>query len=169
MNREYSILVVDDSENDRLLLRAAFERAGLKKPLREVPDGEQAIAYLKGEGAYSDRAGNPLPTVMLLDLNMPLKNGFEVLQWVRQQPGLKRMTIIVLTASTREEDVERAFDLGANAFLLKPTKLETLVAMVRSLHHWMEFNRFPSLNEFAPSGDFTRSAASSAFRQDPPM
>src|SRR5512141_3393347 len=110
-----TILLVDDSENDLLLMRVAFKRAEFNCPLREVHNGEEAIAYLQGNEPYGDRDRFPLPAVMLLDLNLPMKNGFAVLNWVRTHTVLKRLSIIVLTASIRTEDVERAFDLGANA------------------------------------------------------
>lgn len=147
MNEEQSILLVDDSENDLLLMNAAFEMAGCERPVQKIRNGEEAIAYLRGEGPYCDRSKFPLPIVMLLDLNMPKKNGFDVLAWVRAQPVLKRLAIIVLTASMRSEDVERAFDLGATSFLVKPSDLEALAAMMRCLFDWVQINHFPSLNE----------------------
>ena len=146
MNARQTILLVDDSENDLFLMSRAFEKADFKSPLQTVHNGEQAIAYLKGEGVYNDRNHYPLPMVMLLDLNMPMKNGFEVLEWVRNQPALKRLSIIILTASLRNEDVERAFDFGANAFLVKPSTLEQLTTMVRRLRDWIEINHFPPLH-----------------------
>jgi CheY-like chemotaxis protein len=115
--------------------------------LQEVHNGEEAIAYLKGEGPYSARNKFPLPAVMLLDLNMPMKNGFDVLHWMSSQPPLKRVSIVILTASMRLEDVERAFDLGAHSFLVKPAKVEELVTMVRCLRDWLLINHFPPLNE----------------------
>src|SRR5687768_14942356 len=133
MTEKTTILMVDDSENDLFLMRMVFKKAEFDCALPEVHDGAQAIAYLKGEGSYSDRGAFPLPAVMFLDLNMPMKNGFEVLEWLRSQPGLKRLTVIILTASMREEDAERAFDLGANWFLTKPSAMEDLVAMIRAL------------------------------------
>jgi CheY-like chemotaxis protein len=145
MNEEQTILLVEDSEDSLFILRAALERAGCNHPLQEVHNGDQAIAYLKGEGPYADRAKFPLPAVMLLDLSMPKKNGFDVLAWVRAQPGLKRLMIVVLTASNRSEDVERAFDLGASSFLVKPIGLETLAAMMRCLCDWIQYNHFPPL------------------------
>ena len=151
MNDKKTILLVDDSENDILLMRAAFKKAEFDSPLREVQNGEQAIAYLKGEGSHSDRDQFPLPTVMLLDLNMPMKNGFEVLAWLRVQPGLRRLTVVVITASMRVEDVERAFDLGANSYLVKPSTIEDLTAMIRCLRDWLQYNHFPPLNEAARS------------------
>lgn len=147
MNEKQTILMVDDSEDNLFLMRAAFQRAKCNHPLQEVHNGEEAIAYLQGEGPYGDRNKFPLPTVMLLDLNMPKKNGFEVLAWVRAQPVLKRLAIIILTASMRIEDVERAFDLGATSFLVKPLSLEELAAMLRCLGDWIQLNQFPPLDE----------------------
>ena len=147
MNEKHTILLVDDSENDLFLMRTAFKKAEFNVPLQEVHNGEQAIAYLKGDDPYSDRDKFPLPAVILLDLNMPMKNGFDVLNWVRtQQTGLKRLSIIVLTASMRPEDVERAFDSGANSFLVKPGKMEDLTDMIRCLRDWLQYNNFPPLD-----------------------
>jgi len=147
MNDQQTFLLVDDSVDDLFLMRTAFKRANCDSPLQEARNGEDAIAYLKGEGPYGDRNKFPLPAVMLLDLNMPRKNGFEVLAWVRAQPVLKRLAIIILTASIRVEDVERAFDLGATSYLVKPSKLETLAAMMRCLCDWVQINQFPPLDK----------------------
>jgi CheY-like chemotaxis protein len=146
VNPRATILLVDDSENDLFLLRRAFEMAKNEMPLQEVRNGEEAIAYLKGENQFHDRNTFPLPTLMLLDLNMPKKNGFEVLAWVRAQPKLKRLAIIFLTASMRREDLERAFDLGATSFLVKPSNLETLAGMMRCLNQWIKINHFAALD-----------------------
>jgi CheY-like chemotaxis protein len=147
MNQIRTVLLVDDSENDIFLMRAAFEKAEFYWPLQEVHNGAEAIAYLKGEGPYSDRATFPIPTVMLLDLNMPKKNGFDVLTWVRTQADLKRLLVIVLSASVRTEDVERAYDLGANSFLLKPGKMEDFIDMIRCLRDWLQYNQFLDSNK----------------------
>ena len=147
MNEWQTILLVDDRENDREIMRVAFKKANFSNPLQEVHNGEEAIAYLKGEDVYTDRNKFPLPAVMLLDLNMPMKNGFDLLSWVRTQPALKRLSIVILTASTRMEDVERAFDLGANSFLVKPSNIDALIAMIRCLRDWLQINHFPPLNE----------------------
>jgi CheY-like chemotaxis protein len=147
MNARQTILLVDDSENDIFLMRMAFKKAEFNSSLQEVHNGEEAIAYLKGEAIYSDRNKYPLPSVMLLDLNMPMKNGFDVLSWVRTQPGLKHFSIIIMTASARPEDVERAFDLGANSYLVKPSNLDDLAAMIRCLRDWIKINHFPPLND----------------------
>jgi len=147
MTDQQTILLVDDSENDLTLMSIAFRRAGLNSPLQVVHNGEEAIAYLAGEGRYTDRNEFPLPAVMLLDLNMPMKDGFDVLDWLRKQSRLKRLSTIVLTASVRPEDVERAFELGAHSYLVKPAALEDLVAMIRCLRDWLKLNHFPPLNE----------------------
>jgi CheY-like chemotaxis protein len=148
MTNHQTILLVDDSENDLKLMEVAFRKVGFDSPLQMVHDGEEAIAYLKGEGPYADRNKFPLPGVILLDLNMPMKNGFDVLDWLRsQRQAFKRISTIILTASMRAEDVERAFDLGANSYLVKPSTLEDLIAMIRCLRDWLQINHFPPLNE----------------------
>jgi CheY-like chemotaxis protein len=149
MNENQTILLVDDSENDLLLMRLAFEKAEFSGVLQEVHNGEEAIGYLKGDGPFGDRAKFPLPAVVLMDLNMPRKNGFDVLTWVRAQAGLRRISIIIMSASMRPEDVERSFDLGANSFVVKPSTLDELIAMIRSLGGWLQHNHFPSLKEVA--------------------
>src|ERR1051325_881269 len=93
------ILLADDGEDDVTLVRRAFKKAGLLNPLQVVKDGDEAIAYLKGEGAYRNRLEVPLPDLLLLDLKMPRKNGFEVLQWIRAQPSLSALRVVVLTSS----------------------------------------------------------------------
>ena len=147
MNEKSTILLVDDSESDIFLLRTAFKKAPFSALLAEVSNGAEAIAYLAGEGPYSDRNQYPLPVIVLLDLNMPMKNGFDVLEWLRTQPTLRRLTTVILTASLRMEDVERAYDLGANSFLVKPSSMEELTAMIRTLRDWLHYNHFPPLNE----------------------
>jgi CheY-like chemotaxis protein len=147
MNEGQTILLVDDCADDLNLMRHAFAQSKCNYPLQEVRNGEQAIAYLKGEGPYGDRNKYPLPIVVLLDLNMPKKNGFDVLTWVRAQPDLKYLAIIILTASMRVEDVECAFYLGATSYLAKPGNLETLEAMMRCLCDWIQFNHFPATHK----------------------
>lgn len=145
MNEKETILLVDDSENDICLVRIAFKNAEITNPIQEAHNGDEAIAYLQGDPPFDDRARFRLPAVMLLDLNMPRRNGFQVLEWLRAQPSLKRLTVIVLTASLREEDVDHAFDLGANSFLVKPSSIEALTNIGRSLRDWIACTRFPRL------------------------
>lgn len=143
---EQTLLLVDDSENDILLMQRAFKKAELSIRVHEARDGEEAIAYLKGDGIYADRDKHPLPSIVLLDLNMPKKNGLEVLEWAREQAAFKSLPIIILTASMRPADVERTYELGATAFLIKPSNTEALVALARSLRDWSRVNYFPPMN-----------------------
>jgi CheY-like chemotaxis protein len=147
MNKGQTILLVDDSENDMVLMRAAFEKAGFDIGIQEVHNGAEAISYFKGEGVYSDRQKYGLPSVVLLDLNMPLKNGFEVIAWVRSQPAFTGLPIVVMTSSMRPEDVKKAFELGASSYLVKPINIDELAAMVSCLRQWIRINHFPPLNE----------------------
>lgn len=146
MSEQETILLVDDSENDHFMMRRAFKKAGFNNPLQEVHNGEQAMAYLQGEGIYNDREKFPVPSAVLLDLNMPMKNGFDVLSWARTHPDCKRLSIIVMTASMRAEDVERAFELGASSYLVKPSEINDLVSMILCLRGWFRINHFPPLN-----------------------
>jgi CheY-like chemotaxis protein len=140
-------LLAEDSQNDVFLMQQAFKKAGLPNPIQVVSDGQEAISYLKGEGRYSDRAQYPLPMAVLLDLKMARMNGFEVLEWVRKQPNLKRVVVIILTASNRSSDADRAYDLGANFYLTKPGKFEDLVETTKCLHDWLCLNHFPSITQ----------------------
>lgn len=141
------VLLVDDCEDDALLMQVVFRRAGFVQTLRRANDGEVAIAYLAGEGGYADRVRFPWPEVVLLDLNMPRKNGFEVLEWMRQHGTFKRTHVHVLSASSRPEDIERAYELGVNAYLVKPGNLDGLVAMARCLLGWTRLSHFPLSGE----------------------
>jgi CheY-like chemotaxis protein len=146
MFKAQTILLVDDTEDDRIFMRAAFQKARLNWPLQEVHDGDEAIAYLKGDGPYRDRGHFPLPPVMLLDLNMPKKHGFDVLKWVRGQEQFKLLQIIILTASTRPDDVKQAYSMGANSFLVKPAAIEDLEKMIGCLRDWLQINQFAPPN-----------------------
>ena len=143
MNEDPIILLVDDSEIDAILMRTVFERAGFAQPLQFVPGGEDAIAYLGGDGAYRDRDQFPFPTAVLLDLNMPRKDGFAVLAWIRRQPGLKQLRVYVLSASSRAEDIQRSYDLGANSYLVKPGNLDGLMHLAKTLVAWLRLSQFP--------------------------
>jgi CheY-like chemotaxis protein len=113
------ILVVEDRDDDILLIRRAFEKARLSNPLHFVRDGEEAVIYLRGEGIYSSRAEHPLPDLILLDLKLPKMDGFELLKWIREQPGIRALPVVVLTSSDQIRDVNRAYQLGANSFFVK--------------------------------------------------
>src|SRR5437667_6307456 len=142
---EKFILLAEDDENDVALLERAFQKAGLRNVLKLVRNGEQAIDYLSGRGMYANRERFPLPFLLLLDLKMPGADGFEVLQWVRAEPELKRLLIVVLTSSKLQADVDRAYELGANSYLVKPVGFEEMVNLIKRFEiYWTEINRTPS-------------------------
>ena len=132
------VLYAEDEENDIIFLELAFESAGSPHTLKAVPDGAQAIEYLAGERSFADRMRHPVPALVLLDINMPKKNGLEVLQWIRQQPQFKSLPVLILTSSSRAEDKHKAHELGADDYLLKPSDPLELVEVVKSLHkRWL--------------------------------
>jgi CheY-like chemotaxis protein len=144
------ILLVEDSDDDQILMRRAFTQANLANPIHGVSDGDEAVAYLSGEGKYADRETYPLPILILLDLKLPKRSGDEVLQWLRAQPGLKRVPVAILTSSNEAVDINRAYDLGANAYLVKPVGFESLVELVKSLNlFWLILNEGPDMGDFA--------------------
>jgi CheY-like chemotaxis protein len=129
--------MADDDENDVFFMERAFDEAKVTNPLHRVKDGEEAVAYLTGTGNYTDREKFPLPHFLLLDLKMPRKNGFEVIQWVREQPGLKRLPIVVLTSSREDPDINRAYELGANAYMVKPVDFQAVQDLFQSIiRYW---------------------------------
>ena len=142
-----TILLVDDCHDAALLMATVFDRAGLGQPLRFARDGNEAIGYLRGDGLHADRQKYPLPTVMLLDLNMPGKDGFEVLAWIALQPRLRYLRVYVLSASSRLEDIQRAYDLGASAYLVKPGNLNGLMRLAESLIGWLKLCHFPEVTD----------------------
>ena len=144
--REYVVLLADDDPNDVFLLQRAFQKTNIANPLQVVHDGEEAMAYLSGQAQYADRQRHPLPVLLLLDLKMPRKSGFEVLRWLRQQSVLKRLPVVVLTSSNQNPDINKAFDLGANSYIVKPGGFDSLVEMVKNLNlYWLILNEKPQL------------------------
>jgi CheY-like chemotaxis protein len=144
------ILLVEDEEDDVLLIKQAFHQASIFNPLFVVWNGEEAINYLNGTGKYANRAEYPLPDLLLLDLKMPRVDGFQVLEWVRKQPGLKGLRILVLTSSNQIADVNRAYQLGANSFLVKPLDFENVIELSRLIwNFWLVASKTPQ--SFRPS------------------
>lgn len=136
-----TILHVDDDSNDALLFQHACQKAGIDCNLQNVEDGEQAITYLRGAEQFADRRRYPVPTLVLLDLKMPRVNGFDVLAWVRGNHQTRAMPVVVLSSSNHDADVKRAYDLGANSYLVKPVGFESLVAIAKSLNqYWISLN-----------------------------
>ncbi len=139
-----AILVVEDDGQHALLVRAAFSAAKLANPLHVVNDGDQAIAYLSGDGEYADRDCFPLPVLILLDLNLPTTPGLEVLDWLGAHPELRDIPAVILTASDEPSDIHHAFALGARSYLIKPVGFDALLDVVRGLDlFWMVTNRPP--------------------------
>ena len=152
MPNEAVILLVEDRKDDVLLVQRALLKANITNPVYVVEDGEQAMAYLGGTGPYADRANFTVPDLVLLDLKMPKMDGFEVLRWIRQQPGLKALRVIVLTSSEDIFDINRAYELGANSFLVKPLEFINYPAMMRTLgSFWLRYSEAPKLVVAAPS------------------
>jgi len=140
-----TILHVEDDPNDVLLIGRAFRKAEVNAQVQVVNDGDQAVQYLNGTNNYTERDKFPLPSLVLLDLKLPRKSGIEVLEWIRAQPALKRIPVVMLTASRQPVDVNRAYDLGVNAYLVKPVNFDALVEMMKTLDSfWLRANERPT-------------------------
>ncbi len=141
-----TILLVEDSEDDVFFMRGAFQRARVTNPLQIVTDGDEAVAYLDGHGPYRDRERFPTPFAVFLDLNLPKRSGLEVLEWIRHQSRLRALSVHILSASSRAADVERAAVLGANSYLVKPSRLDDLVSLVSAWSTLQSFTAHPVLD-----------------------
>lgn len=139
--KSITILLADDDPDDRLLVREAFEESHLLNVLETVEDGEELMDYLHQKGDY---AGKPTPNLILLDLNMPRKNGMEALEEIKADARLRRIPVVILTTSKAEEDIVRTYDLGVNSFVVKPVTFESLVELVRELgRYWFQIVELP--------------------------
>jgi CheY-like chemotaxis protein len=139
MSRLKPILQVEDEDHDVIFMQVAMEGANVKHPLAVVRDGKEAIAYLKGEGIFGDRRKYRLPVLVLLDLRLPRVPGLEVLRWIRQQSALARIPVLIVSSSDQDADVEQAYRLGANAYIVKPTSLSELLDIVRRIKkYWLD-------------------------------
>ena len=144
MKNTAPILYADDDDNDVFFLKRAFAEAGITNPIEAVTDGLQAIHYLAGEGKFSDRARYPLPCLIMLDIQLPRKSGMEVLQWLRQVSGLPCLPVIMLSSSARRDDINNAYHLGANSFIVKPPGIEKRAELAKMIKgYWLEFNQSP--------------------------
>ena len=131
-----TILLVEDNEDDAFLMQRAMAEAQIVNPLQHVEDGQAAIDYLRGSGDYSDRDRFPLPMIVFLDLKLPLKNGHEVLAWIRGQPEFADLVVIVLTSSEEQVDIKRSYQLGANSYVVKPPTAEDLSKTAKAFNLW---------------------------------
>lgn len=125
------VLYAEDDENDAFLIRHCWKRAGLPERLEIVPDGQRAIEYLSGTGAFADPARFPRPRLLLLDLNMPRVSGLEVLRWVAAQPQLADLPVVILSSSNQKKDIDHAQTLGAAHYFVKPSNVTQLAELVR--------------------------------------
>ena len=134
--QHYPILLVEDNPSDVILTKHALQKAKLLNPVQVANNGEMAVDYLSGVEPYNNRDQYPLPVMVLLDLHLPGKSGLEVLAWLRQQPTLKDLPVVVLSASNRANDVNRAYDLGINSYVIKPVAFDALLKVMRYLNQY---------------------------------
>jgi CheY-like chemotaxis protein len=137
-NEPFTVLLVEDDLNDIFLVKRAFKMAQIQNPLQVVTDGEEAVHYLRGEGKYADRAAYPLPKLIVMDIKMPRKSGFEVLGWVKgNTPPVRRIPVIIVSSSDAPSDINRAYELGANAYMVKPVDFRAVEHLFESItHYW---------------------------------
>lgn len=144
IEKSMPILLVEDNYNDVLLIKRAFRKAKIEPVMSIVSDGDEAVDYLSQQGEYADVTRFPVPLLILLDLKLPRRSGLEVLAWLKQQPKLKRLLVIVLTSSQEECDLSQAYDLGANSYLLKPINFQDFVGLVKLIDaYWFKMNQKP--------------------------
>jgi CheY-like chemotaxis protein len=147
MSDQAIILLAEDREDDILLIRRAFEKGFISNPFYVVRGGDEAIDYLQGVRKYANRSEYPLPHLLLLDLKMPGTDGFQVLEWIRWQPTLSGLRVVVLTSSDHMRDVNRAYHLGANSFLVKPLDFQNFVQTCKDLRtYWLTMDRAPQVS-----------------------
>ena len=140
-----TILMAEDDADDRLMTKEAFEESRLNNDLRFVCDGVELMDYLYRRGQYSDPANSPRPGLILLDLNMPKKDGREALRDIKADPQLKNIRVVVLTTSKAEEDIFRTYDLGAASYITKPVTFAALADIVKTMgKYWLEIVELPN-------------------------
>ncbi len=138
------ILMADDDADDRMLTHDALEESRVLNELRFVEDGEELMEYLTRKGKYANAEDSPRPGLILLDLNMPKKDGREALKEIKADPNLRRIPVVVMTTSKAEEDIFRSYDIGASSFITKPVTFDRLVELMRTLgEYWVEFVELP--------------------------
>jgi CheY-like chemotaxis protein len=138
----HTILLVEDNEDEVFMMQRAFRKANILNPLQVAIDGIEAVDYLEGRGKFADRGKFAFPSVVFMDLNLPKKGGLEVLEYVKKQPLLKRVVINILSSSTRPADIESAALLGANAYFIKPSRIEKFQELVVSWYALAQFEAF---------------------------
>lgn len=135
--KDFTVLLVEDDLNDIFLVKRAFKLTELDVPLQVVTDGQEAISYLKGDGKYADRTAHPVPHLIVMDIHMPRKSGFEVLEWVKRDGLLRRIPIVIVSSSDNPAEINRAYELGANAYMVKPMDFRAVEHLFQSItHYW---------------------------------
>ena len=143
MTTSSAILLVEDNDDDVFLMKRALKNAGITNQLYVVEDGQQAIDYLSGTGIYANREQHPLPALVFLDLKLPFKSGLDVLAWIRKQPHLEGLVVVVLTSSNEPMDLKQSYKLGANSYVVKPPTAAQLLDLAKAFKwYWLEFNQF---------------------------
>ena len=138
------ILLVEDDASDAFLLQRALSRAQIANPLMVANSGEEALEYLRGEGGFADRTKYPFPAMVLLDIKMPRLDGLELLSIIRNDPRLRRLVVIMLSSSGEQKDVDRAFELNANSYLVKPAQLDGMTQILETVkNYWLRMNQYP--------------------------
>jgi CheY-like chemotaxis protein len=152
-NNQFTVLLVEDDLNDIFLVKRAFKKAQIPNPLQVATDGVEAIRYLQGEGKYADRQLHPLPSLIVMDIKMPRKTGFEVLDWIKKDGVLKRIPVIIVSSSDQPEDINHAYESGANAYMVKPVDFRAVETLFQSItHYWGLECAKPELHEVQHQG-----------------
>jgi CheY-like chemotaxis protein len=139
-----TILMADDDPDDCKMAKEALEESRLANDFRFVEDGEELVDYLHRRGKYADPVNSPLPGLILIDLNMPRKDGREALKEIKTDPNLRQIPVVVLTTSESEEDIFCSYDLGANSYITKPVKFESLIDIIKTLgRYWFQIVELP--------------------------
>jgi CheY-like chemotaxis protein len=152
-NNQFTVLLVEDDLNDIFLVKRAFKKAQIPNPLQVATDGVEAIRYLQGDGKYADRHLYPLPSLIVMDIKMPRKTGFEVLDWIKKDGILKRIPVIIVSSSDQPEDINHAYESGANAYMVKPVDFRAVETLFQSItHYWGLECAKPELDEVQHHG-----------------
>ena len=145
-NEVSTILLVEDDASDVILIKRAIRKTGIASSVHVIDNGDDAVEYLDGRGIYSDRECYLLPELLILDLKLPRRSGHEVLEWMKQQLKLRRLPVVVMSSSENTRDVNRAYDLGANSYLVKEASLNALFEKMKVLtNYWLVNNIAPEI------------------------
>jgi CheY-like chemotaxis protein len=155
MNNPGTILLVEDNDDDVFALTRVIKKAGIHHPLRVATNGQEAIDYLTSAAVAANQETTPLPFLVLLDLKLPYRDGFQVLEWIRGQRYLDDIVVVMLTGSDEARDHQRAYALGARSYLVKPASVDDITQLLESLRsHWIKPSLTPLVSATSPTGSF---------------